>query len=259
MIRFTARLVGFHLLLVTYLVLLFINHILGKLRLVPSLPIAIRFTKIFAKMVLFTFNIKVTAKLSPTDPPALYLSNHLSYLDAIAIFSQIDAVFITSTEIRDTVGLGHICKMANCIFVNRRSIWGLKSEVQTVSSALKAGYNVVLFPEGTTTSGHKIGNFKSSLVEGAVIAHRPVVPVTINYTAFNGREPLLEDRDYYCWYGTMNFIPHIVRLCTIDSMGIELTTSQPLYPFGWSGDRKKMTKHTKKIIEREYLPVAITS
>ena len=225
-----------------------------------SQRVAITCTKYFCKLVLLLFNIKVRATWAPQKKASLYLSNHLSYLDAIALFSEVDAVFITSTEIRDSAGLGHLCKLAHCVFTNRESIWGIKKEIQQIRQTLESGFNVALFPEGTTSSGHFIKNFKSSLVQAAVEAHSEVIPITINYTGFNNRKPLLEDRDYYAWYGTMEFLPHIIRLATIRSLEISIKqlpaiTTQDLSA---QGARKFVTKQSQKMIDDSFEPVIIT-
>jgi lyso-ornithine lipid O-acyltransferase len=187
-------------------------------------------------------------------PSALYVVNHASYVDVLVIMSQINGSFVTSIEIKQTPGLGLLCKVGGCSFTERRSIWNLPQEVADLTKMLEAGYNVILFPEGTTTPGTYLREFKSSLIEAAARAGRPIVPAFINYTAVNGRKPLLEDRDYVCWYGTMDFVPHIIRLCTLKSIDVEIGFLDPI-DVSPKGDRKAKSKLARAKIAEEFRPM----
>lgn len=237
---------------------LFCVNILQKAGLRYTKKIAIRLTRYFSAIVLKVFSIKVRAQLNPRVKPCLYVCNHLSYLDAIAVFSQIDAVFITSTEMRDAPGLGALCKMGNCLFVDREQIWNLPHEIEAITRSLKAGFSVVLFPEGTTSAGHYLKEFKSPLLQAAVDAQCQVVPLALNFSKFHKRSPLLEDRDYYCWYGTMEFLPHLFRLCTIKSIEVTLTELTALRPKAVAGYRKTLTRRSKSLINDHFRPIEIT-
>lgn len=252
------RLIAFTVLSLVYVVSLTLTSLLKYVDSGNAKRVGIFLTKRFCKLILILFNIKVKANLKPTRKGSLYVCNHLSYLDAIALFAHVEAVFITSTEIRDTPGLGTLCKLANCLFTNRQNFWGIKNEIRTISKTMEAGFNVVLFPEGTTSSGHFMKNFKSSLVQAAVDSDTEIVPIAINYRKFNGRVPQLEDRDYYAWYGSMEFMPHIIRLATIESLELTVDQLPSLEIETGVGARKVVTKKSQKMIDESYEPVIIT-
>ena len=45
---------------------------------------------------------------------------------------------------------------------------GLKKEIDEISNVLDRGFNVVIFPEATTSDASRVLPFRSSLVESAV-------------------------------------------------------------------------------------------
>ena len=212
-----------------------------------------------SQLVLKNFNIKVRTNLDASQIAQLFLCNHISYLDAVIIFSQIRGQFLTSVEIKKSFGLGHLCKLSHCLYTNRESFWEIKSEIDAIAQSLRSGTNVVLFPEGTTSSGHSLKPFKSSLIEAAILSGVEVLPLTINYTHFNDHETLLEDRDYFAWYGTMDFLPHFLRLCTIKGMRVELIAQPAITSQDAKHNRKILTTVAKKSIEESFKPIPIVT
>ena len=125
-------------------------------------------TRSFIKVLLRILNIEVTVSGCENIPKnGLIVANHLSYLEVLALQIASPSIFVTSKEIERTPFLGSLCKRSGCLFVNRRSIWNLPSETTEIESALSRGFNVTLFPEGTTTDGFSLLPFRSSLLQAA--------------------------------------------------------------------------------------------
>lgn len=239
--------------------------VLGLLAILVHKPvnrrrIAVHFNTHFCRLVLFLMKIKVKPDLrllnsSQRNKPYLIVSNHLSYLDILAIATVLPTVFVTSVEIRDTFFLGALCKLNCCEFVERRKIWNLKKEISQICQALADGFNVAIFPEATTSNGSQMFNFKSSLVQTAVASNVDVLPICLNYLEVNGSKLNLANRDLAFWYGDMDFFPHLVKLLTIKSLtiGVQILEGLPIERFE---HRKQITRSAYKQIEGHYLPVS---
>jgi len=50
-------------------------------------------------------------------------------------------------------------------------------------ASLKAGHSVLIFPEGTRSKGHGIGDFKAGSLKLAKSAQVPIIPVAIKGTS----------------------------------------------------------------------------
>ena len=113
--------------------------------------------------------------------PGMTVANHISYVDILLIASEVPAVFVTSTEVRDSPGLGLICRLAGCAFVDRRSAHRLRGEIDALSSLIKRGLHIVVFPEATSTRGDQILPFKGALFEAVRRAEAPLWVARVDY------------------------------------------------------------------------------
>jgi 1-acyl-sn-glycerol-3-phosphate acyltransferase len=140
------------------------------------------------------------------------VSNHLSYVDVLILSRELPSLFITSTEIRDTFFLGRICKLAGCFFVERRrekrNLSTKESELKLMRDKFEQGFNIFLFPEGTSSDGQKVLPFKGTFFQLAVDTNTPVQPICLKYIGVNA--------DFVPWYGNMTFPDHLFNLCLQD-------------------------------------------
>lgn len=182
----------------------------------------------------------------------LIISNHMSYID-IMVYSAIrPAVFISSVEIEKTPFLGFVAKLGGTFFVERRNPKLIKLEIDRMSGLIEDGFNVVLFPEGTSTDGSEILPFRSSLLASA--SGVEVVPACIRYEEIN-REPFSpENCDYVCWYGDMSFAPHLWGLLSAESISAGAVFFEPISSA--VSDRKTITRTARSLISSAYFGAA---
>ncbi len=185
---------------------------------------------------------------------ALFVGNHLTYTDVTVIASHLPTCFVTSTEIKRSIGLGQICMMAGCLFVDRKNKRNLVNEVGEIEEGLRNGLNVAIFPEATSTNGEKILRFRKPLYYSAVTAGVPVVPFILNYRTIGGAPVTLANRDNVFWYGDMDFIPHLWRLTGEGGAEVELTFLAPI-PTTAESDTTELAEHTQALVESVYIPI----
>jgi len=186
--------------------------------------------------------------------PQLLISNHLSYMDVLVIASEIPSVFVTSVEIRDTPFLGLLCKAGGTIFIERRSRSWLVDEMKNIAAVMQDGFNVVLFPEGTTSAGTSVLPFKKSLLGCAQIAGVDIRPLCLNYARANGAPTNSVTADSIFYYGTMDFFPHLLRLLSLRSVEIKLTVL-PSLEVNEETSRKALADEAYARITQTYRPV----
>lgn len=180
----------------------------------------------------------------------LMVCNHMSYLDILAISSVCPSVFISSVEMEKTFFLGFLARIGGTFFVERRNVRNIKGELDGITEIISQGFNVVLFPEGTSTDGSKILPFRSSFLAGASGAGVEVVPVCLKYSKVDGKEFSPENCDLVCWYGDMSFAPHFGRF-----IGVRRTEADISFMSGLNSlehDRKYITRRAQELIESVY-------
>ncbi len=170
-----------------------------------------------AKWILFVLNVKVDVEGDKSKiTEGLIVSNHLSYLDVIILFSYFPSLFITSTDIRDTFLLGDICKLAGCFFVERRkekrNPETKSEELKLIQTKFEQGFNIFLFPEGTSGDGSGVLPFKVTFFQLAVETQTPVFPMCLKYLGDNSHLPP--------WYGDMTFPDHLFKLCAQEKISV---------------------------------------
>jgi len=184
----------------------------------------------------------------------LIVANHMSYLDAILLASWRPAAFVTSMEMKNTPFLGQLTDMGGCLYVERRSKENIHNEIGEIEEALKRGFDVVVFPEATSTNGAALRNFKRPLFAAAQRAGVPVLPVVIEYETLDGAPVTAANRDAICWYGDMDFASHFFGLMRYREIGVRVTVL-PEIPIEAHSSRDTLMDQAFKQISGRYRPI----
>ena len=211
---------------------------------------------IFSKMFLFVFNVNVSWNIPGhwDNKGHLLISNHLGYLDILVLASRIQCSFVTSTEMRDTFLLGHICKLAGCVFVNRKNKKNISLEIKEITDALKDGVNVLVFPEATSTNGEEVIRFRKPLFQSSFDAQNVIAPITINYTQINNQKLSIKNRDEIFWYGDMSFFGHFLTVLGHERIDVSVEIHPFVEPKHFEGTLD-LSLACHKIIRENYNPV----
>jgi 1-acyl-sn-glycerol-3-phosphate acyltransferase len=116
----------------------------------------------------------------------LLVANHISWLDIHAINSLLPVRFIAKSDIKSWPLFGYLAKKSQVLFIERGKRQHATRIVDLTTQSLKAGDNVCLFPEGTTTDGTCIAPFKGSVMQSALHAKSTVWPIAIRYPGADG-------------------------------------------------------------------------
>lgn len=215
----------------------------------------VRLTHELCKVLLKVLNLRcrfedMAGLATLRDRPLLLLPNHISYVDVIVINAHIPSVFVTSREIEETPVLGWITRAAGCAFVERRNIWQVQDDVVRLAGLLNEGRNVTLFPEGSTSAGDGLMEFKRTLLESAVRSRCLVLPLCLKYERVDERAYDASNRDQVAWYGEMTFFPHLWRLMSTKSIDVRLSVLGEV-AFREHKSRKRIAREVKaRITER---------
>ncbi len=141
--------------------------------------------------------------------------------------------------------------------MERRHKLKLGSEIGELSRALDWGINVCVFPEATSTNGESVLPFKKPLFQASVIAEVPILPITINYDSIDGKNVTTENRDTVCWYGDMDFLPHLWNLCGKKKIKSRVEIHKPIEIPG-KATPLELSEFSRERIVSTYIPIANT-
>jgi 1-acyl-sn-glycerol-3-phosphate acyltransferase len=165
----------------------------------------------------------------------LIIANHLTYLDIVALNAVTRCLFVSKAEIAKWPLFGQCARWAGVVFIDRKK----RSEVAEVAVAMRAllekGVPLVLFPEGTTSSGDEILPFKPSLFAAVLESGSAVTPCAIEY--FLDDEGCVRDDVHY--WGEAHLGSHLFRLLGKRGLSVRLSFGESFVP---SGDRKDLAQ-----------------
>ncbi len=141
---------------------------------------------------------QVTADLSQITPGSLIVANHISWLDIFVINAVLPCAFVSKAEVRHWPVIGWLAAANETVFLRRGSRTHARLVNDEIGERLNAGKHVVVFPEGTTTDGLRLLSFHAALIQPALAAGRPVVPLAISYWEPDGQRSLAPRYDGDC-------------------------------------------------------------
>lgn len=227
--------------IIAYIITSFPGHVLlrGKTR----LKYCSRVTSFYCRIGLRILGVKVSVinkEEFPDKRNVMFVSNHLSYLDILIIAAQKPTLFITSIEVKHTFFLGLMSTLGGSLFVERRSVSGVRKDINKIAGFLADGFTICFFPEATSTDGSEILPFKSSFFEAAKKAGITIIPLCIRYPFIDKRPADQSSLDYVCFYGDMTFFPHFIKLMPLKGIEAELIVTDKIVP--WRYSRKEMAE-----------------
>ncbi|MEU4762613.1 lysophospholipid acyltransferase family protein [Actinosynnema sp. NPDC023794] len=112
----------------------------------------------------------------------LVVSNHVSWLDELAIDAVQPIRMVAKRDIRDWPVLGRLITAARTVYLDRERLSLLPGTVAELAAALRDGAAVGIHAEGTTWCGVASGRYRPALFQAALDAGVPVRPVVLRYS-----------------------------------------------------------------------------
>lgn len=189
--------------------------------------------------------------------PALFLSNHVSWMDVCVITALAPVVFVAKREVAGWPVFGWLARLQRTIFINREARHQTGAASREIADRLLGGDAVVLFAEGTSSDGVRVLPFRSSLV-GAVHhalgnsthhSHITVQPMSLAYVRFEGLPTGRALRDRVAWYADLELIPHLLRVVASGAVDVTVSWGEAV-AYDMAADRKAITRVAEKSVRR---------
>jgi 1-acyl-sn-glycerol-3-phosphate acyltransferase len=132
-------------------------------------------------MRIFGFRLRRVG--APLRGPTLFVANHVSWIDIVALHSQRMMGFVAKREISQWPLIGWLASRGETIYHERGSSESLGGVLHEMLARLRGGRAVGVFPEGRTRDGHAVGPFHARIFLAAVEAGARVQPVALRYGA----------------------------------------------------------------------------
>lgn len=166
----------------------------------PDIRRSMRIRQRWARRLLAGLGLEIKIEGPIPVVPCLLVANHRSYLDPILMLQHVDAYPVAKAELASWPLIGKGAKMAGILYLRRESAGSRTGILRQMSLKLIAGFSVIVFPEGTTSSLPNTLPFKKGAFKLAAQENFPILPVAIHYA---------DSRDF--WIGKTTFLAHARR------------------------------------------------
>lgn len=152
---------------------------------------------LFLKIAGWIAGADVRISGDPIRRNVLYIANHVSWLDILALAGATRCAFVAKADMKPWPLIGWLTTSNNTVYVERENTRAAHHQANALQTALLTGQPVTLFPEGTTNDGRQLLAFRSSLIAAVTPAPEQISiqPVAIDYgvnasdIAWVGEEP----------------------------------------------------------------------
>ena len=187
-----------------------------------------RLVRYFCRQLCQVFNLEVTVHAPMPTQHALWVSNHVSWLDIGVIGSQTRVFFLAKAEIQHWPIFGKLAQAGGTLFIQRGS--GDSVEVkEQISGFLRQKIPVLFFPEATTTDGTVVKRLHGKLLASAIATQTPVQPVVLCYVNEQG-----ELDQVVPFVGGQSFAENFMNVIALEKMQAHLLPLDAISPYGHS-------------------------
>ena len=194
----------------------------------------------------------------PRARPMLIVSNHLSWSDIMVLGSLTRLCFVAKREVKTWPGINMLAWLQRTVFIDRTHRQQTARQANTIARRMNQGDTMVLFAEGTTGDGYRIGPFKSALF-GAVHAALndtpsgsvTVQPVAIAYTKLHGLPLGRLQQPRAAWPGDVKLAPHLISFLLAGAYDVEVVFAEP-ETFSADANRKQIASSMHERVRTAY-------
>ena len=197
----------------------------------------------WSRRMLAVMGIRLECTGALQAAPVLLLSNHVSWLDVLAIDAWRPVRFVSKADVRKWPLLGFMVACGGTLFIERERKRDALRVVHQIADALCAGASVAVFPEGTTGAGPVLLPFHANLVQAALSTGTAVQPLALRYAdagaAFSAA-PL--------YLGETSLLRSVWQVACADALVAHVSALAPMR--GDTGDRRVLAHAAQEQIQR---------
>ena len=164
----------------------------------------------------------------PKDGPLLMVVNRISWLDILVMHAAGYCRFVAKADVQGWPVIGRMASAAGTLYIARDSRRDALRVVHHMRDALLRGEVVAVFPEGTTSDGITLLPFHANLIQAAISAHAPALPVALQF--IDGRNGAMSTAPMYI--GDQTLLESVWRTLTTPGLRAVVSYGQAQSPEG---------------------------
>lgn len=166
-------------------------------------------------------------------------ADHISFVDVFVMNALMPVRFVAKKEIGNWPVFGTITTGVGTIYIDRSNRRAVLDVARAMAEVLKAGQNVLFFPEGTTGPGNSLLPFHANLFAAAVAAEAEILPVAIRYTLHGETTTITSYKDLSLW-------AVLKRIVSTSGLACEISILDPISAAG--RDRRELCLEASRVM-----------
>ena len=205
----------------------------------------------WSRQMLEILGIRLEGQVEGLAPGTLIVGNHISWLDIFALNAAHPVAFVTKSDVRSWPVFGWLTASTGNLFIQRGNRQNAIESCKVVARYLDEGRDIAIFPEGTTSDGQQVLEFRGALLQAAIDSGRRVQSVALAYYDAEGQRTT---RAAYAGGTTMR--ESLLAVLSCPSLSIRLSCLPALDSQGW--ERRELAAAARKaIVNHLGLPEAL--
>jgi 1-acyl-sn-glycerol-3-phosphate acyltransferase len=201
-----------------------------------------RAIRLWSILMVRVFGMRVRRYGTPLPGAAVFVANHVSWIDITLLHSQRVVGFVAKAEIARWPLIGWLASRGGTIFHHRGDNDSLHGVMHQMLTRLQQGLAIGVFPEGRTNTGQSIGVFHARIFQPAVLAAVPAQPVALKYGAQGCAQSIVAFRQ------RENFLQNFWRLLGEPARQVEVHFLAPVSADADGGRRRMAEVSRERII-----------
>ncbi len=179
-------------------------------------------------------NLKVEGEVPSPDQSSLWVANHSSWLD-IPVVGSMGSGFLSKAEVRKWPVIGWLGEKGGTVYIKRGGVNASQIASQEIANKIHAGDNILVFPEGTTSTAGDVRRFHARIFAPVMDHKLSVQPIAVQYLNDKG------DPHPSVLWENQSFMSNLVGIIGETSINVILTFL-PLIPAAEFSERKRIAE-----------------
>lgn len=166
----------------------------------PHRPVVRHAARWWLRRLTRILQVEIVMHGAPATEPALFVANHVSWLDIPVLGGALPVNFLSKAEVGRWPVIGQLVTAAGTLYIQRGQ-GQVRERARQIAGHIGSGRPVLVFPEGTTTDGADVRSFHSPLFAAATEGGHAVQPVALRYAGINGERhssvPFVGDDEFH--------------------------------------------------------------
>ncbi len=167
----------------------------------------------------------------------LVASNHVSWLDVVALESVRPMRMLAKVEVARWPVVGPLAGRVGTLYIDRDRLRSLPAAVAEIADALRAGSVVATFPEGTTSCGIEPGGYRPAVFQAAIDAGVPIRPVVVRYRSRDGHPTTSAS-----FVGEQTLVESVLAVVAMRGLVVEVVVLPEIEPIS---DRRELARRVQ--------------